>query len=290
MPLTANTNMYEQRLQFIKQLAWKAGQLSLEGFGRCGHVSKESKVDYDIVTEYDHRVEQLVRDAVAAEYGEPVLGEEFGLDEDSIAASEQDLWIVDPIDGTFNYRFGIPLYGVVLSYCEKRVPVVGAIYLPALEELFVAAEGMGAWLHRKLDGTGKRLHADSTQDVNEMVFAVGGEHTRATFDAYFDEGLPRRSLRCFLCAAVPIPYIADGRMHAYLQTTLNVWDCSAGDIILREAGAPAPCDEHGVPIFPTCLNRKLAGEGDGEFVFLAASDEHAQALGLRVLRRAGIGE
>ena len=275
-----------ERLEFMKRLAWEAGQLSLEGHGRTEAIEKESPDGYDIVTEYDRRVEELVRERIAREFDEPVLGEEFGFDGDAIG---ERVWLIDPIDGTFNYRFGIPLYGVILSYCESRVPVAGAICLPALRELFAAAAGAGAWLHNSPDDTGREMRIRKEDDSRRMVFTVEGHCTPQVVAAYFAAGLPRRSLRSLMCAAVPLPYIGCGRMDAFLQTSLHVWDCAAGDLILRESGGPACVDEQGDPIFPKYLecDREVLGD---KFVLVGAAHEQLRDRCLNLLAQAGVGQ
>jgi hypothetical protein len=137
--------MRPERIDFIKNLAVEAGKLTLEGYGKSGQIPKDVQDGYDIATEYDLLAEELVKRRILDEFSEPVLGEEDGLIGDRELA-KQRLWIVDPIDGTFNYQRGIPLYGVSIAYCEEGIPVSGAIYLPVLEQLFYAGIGRGAFL------------------------------------------------------------------------------------------------------------------------------------------------
>ena len=137
--------MYRERMEFIKQLALEAGALTLEGFGKCDQMPKDVMDGYDIATVYDLETEDLVKTRIQDEFSEPILGEEDGLIGDRETASCR-LWIVDPIDGTFNYQRGLPLYGVSIAFCEDGLPVCGAIFLPALDQLYFAAQGSGAFL------------------------------------------------------------------------------------------------------------------------------------------------
>ena len=277
----------EQRLEFLRNLAWEGGELSLKGHGNCEAIEKASADGFDMVTEYDHRVEELVHTRIEREFDEPVLGEEFGLVGD-VAAARERLWVVDPIDGTFNYGHGLPLYGVILAYCEKRVPVAGVICLPAVGELFSAAAGQGAWIERRPAGEPRRISVRDETEPSRMVFTVEGHFTPEVVNAYFQEGLPRRSLRTLMCAAAPLAYIPAGRMDAFVQTSLNVWDCAAGDVILREAGGPACVDETGENLFPKYLDRRLSGAGTEKFILVAASTVTVRELCLRLLVRAGV--
>jgi myo-inositol-1(or 4)-monophosphatase len=246
------------RLEFIKDLALQAGRLTLEGYGRCGQTPKDGGGDYDISTEYDLRTERLVVEGITGRFGEPVLGEEYGLIGDREQA-RQRLWIVDPIDGTFNYQRGIPLYGVSIAYCKAGVPAIGVVYLPVLGQLFYASQGQGAFLEerplalawhqgRHEMGPPVRLSTSPEREVNRLIIDMSGQQVHRLFAACDAVGFPQRSMRHLVSAVVSLAYIAAGRMNAYLHTSLNLWDCAAVDILLREAGAPAPSDHDGVPM------------------------------------------
>lgn len=263
--------MHRERTEFIKRLALEAGWLTLEGYGKCGQLPKNLQDDYDIATEYDLRTEDLVKRRILDEFGEPVLGEEEGLIGDRQMARRR-LWIVDPIDGTFNYQRGVPLYGVSIAYCEEGVPVSGAILLPALGQLFYASQGHGAYLAQGNPRSPESICASQEREVTRLVIDMAGKDVYRLMAACAAEGIPRRSLRHFMCAVVSLAYIAAGRMDAYLHTALNLWDCAAGDILIREAGSPAAFDHQGVPIFPEYVNRLVDHGDDDGFSFVAVSD------------------
>lgn len=269
--------MKADRLSFVKELAREAGRRSLAGFGRAEAEAKASRDGYDIATRVDHEVEAFVRERIGAVWGEPVLGEEGGLGGEGGLVAEgrraaAALWVVDPIDGTFNFQHGVPLYGVSVAFCACRVPVVGAIYLPATDELYAAAAGEGAW-RTVGGGAAERVHASQETRPERALIGLGGRDLGALTAAYFARGLPRRSLRVFLCASASLAFVASGRMNAYVQSSLNVWDCAAGDLLLREAGAPACADADGVPIFPSRLDTFLAtGVLDDFFVITSGCD------------------
>jgi myo-inositol-1(or 4)-monophosphatase len=257
-------------MEFIKELALETGSLTLAGHGRCDQVPKDSKDGYDISTEYDIQAEELVRTRIMQVFGEPVLGEEDGL----IGGPEEarrDLWIVDPIDGTFNYQRGLPFYGVSIAYCVDGVPSCGAIYLPALTQLFYASRYTGAFL---IDGRGAepvQIHVNPTWQDRSLIIGLSGKDAYQLTTAFSDEKIPWRTMRYTMCAVADLAYLAAGRMDAYYHTALNLWDCAAADIILRAAGGPPCSDFDGNAIFPTYVEHCLESGGAVPFSFVAAS-------------------
>jgi fructose-1,6-bisphosphatase/inositol monophosphatase family enzyme len=263
--------MYQERIEFAINVVREAGRLTLGGFGKTGQIAKGGLDEYDISTEYDLRTEELLTSRIQREFGEPVLGEENGLIGEHETAKHK-LWIVDPIDGTFNYQRGVPLYGVTIAYCEDEIPVCGTIFLPALGQLFSAEKGQGAFLMEQGASAPLSIHvADSAQDVSKLVMAVAGKDAYKLMAAFAGQRIPRRSMRYFMCAVVCLAYVASGRMDAYLHSGLCLWDCAAGDLILREAGGPPLMDHGGVPIFPEYLNRFLTLDDTDRFPMVAAS-------------------
>lgn len=262
--------MFRERIAFIKRLALEAGRLTLEGYGRSAQMPKDLQDGYDIATEYDLRTEELVKGRIQDEFGEPVLGEEDGLLGQPAAATAR-LWIVDPIDGTFNYQRGLPHYGVSIAYCENSIPVCGAVYLPALGQFYHAAQGEGAFLAQGDTSGAVPLRVSPERELVRLIIGFAGRDVYRLLAACAVEGIPRRSLRYSMCAVQDLTFIAAGRMDAYLHTSLNLWDCAATDIILREAGGPPALDYGGLPIFPHYLTRRLEGHRPYDFTFVATS-------------------
>jgi len=261
--------MVQDRLDFAKKLAREAGHLTLEGFGKVGQMPKEGSNGYDIATEYDFRTEELVKNRILKEFGEPVLGEEDGLIGDPQAAGGA-LWIVDPIDGTFNYQRGLPMYGVSIAFCEGGVPVCGAIFFPALDQLFFGAQGSGAFLAEH-GSSPVPIHVGREREVARLVLSLAGTDTHRLTTACAGAGIPWRSLRFLMCAVFGLAYLAAGRIDAFIDNQLNLWDCAAGDILLKEAGSPGVVDYQGIPIFPEYVNRRFALGDVSKFPCVAAS-------------------
>jgi myo-inositol-1(or 4)-monophosphatase len=262
--------LYQERLAFIKDLAQEAGRLTLEGFGQCGRLAKDTADGYDIATEYDFRTEDLVKERLDRAFGEPVLGEEDGLVGDPQLA-RQDLWIVDPIDGTFNYQRGLPYYGVSIAFCQAGIPVCGAIYLPALDELFYATKGGGAFLVGRHRASPTRLTVSQEREPEKLVISLAGQGVYRLMSACAAQGIPWRSLRFLLSAVASMAYVAAGRTDLFSDTALSLWDCAAGDLLLQEAGGPATFDYQGLPIFPEYVERWLVRGQREKFSVVAAS-------------------
>jgi myo-inositol-1(or 4)-monophosphatase len=281
--------MLKERMDFMKRLALEAGRLTLEGYGKCEQVPKEGLDHYDIATEYDLRTEDLVKTRILKAFGEPVLGEEDGLIGDGEMANHK-LWIVDPVDGTFNYQRGLPLYAVSIGYCEEGIPVCGAIYLPALDELFFAAQGSGAFLAKHDLASPVPLRISQEREWARLVISVAGGEAYRLVAACATAGIPWRSIRLYLCAVASLAYVAAGRLDIFVDATLSLWDCAAGDIILREAGGPATMDYHGVPVFPTYVKRRLELGDTSKFSVMAASSQELFQDPLKqLLSTAGLG-
>jgi myo-inositol-1(or 4)-monophosphatase len=261
--------MVQERIDFIKQLALEAGKLTLEGFGHSRQIPKSGADGYDIATVYDLRTEELIRRRILDEFGEPVLGEEDGLLGDREVARHR-LWIVDPIDGTFNYQRGLPLYAVSIAFCQDGVPECGAIYLPPLDQLFFATRESAAFV---VEGSAPPvpLRVSPQREIDRLTISIAGRDAYRLLDACGREGVPWRSLRMLLGAVPSLAYLAAGHLDAFIDTTLNPWDCAAADVILQRAGGPPLVDERAVPIFPEYVRRRLDFDDTAKFVCLGAS-------------------
>jgi myo-inositol-1(or 4)-monophosphatase len=260
----------QQRLEFTKRLALEAGKLTLEGHGKCGQMPKDGQDGYDIATVFDFRTEELVRKRILDQYGEPVLGEEDGLIGDPRAA-EDTLWIVDPIDGTFNYQRGLPLYAVSIAFCQDRVPACGAIYLPALNQLYFAARGSGAFLIDRDAPSPVPISVSQERDLPKLVVSLAGNGMYRLIAACAGQQIPWRSLRLSLCAVASLAFVASGCADIFSDTALSLWDLAAGYVILQEAGGPAIVDYQGTPIFPEYIDRRQRLGDTAKFPCIAAS-------------------
>ncbi|MFM7756195.1 MAG: inositol monophosphatase family protein [Actinomycetota bacterium] len=186
----------------------------------------------DMVTEWDAAGEATVVDMLQRlRPDDGIHGEEGARSTGTSGIT----WYVDPIDGTTNFMYGIPVHAVSIAACDERGPVAAAVYLPAQRETFVARRGHGAWL------LGRRLACTDGPDVDRALVATGFSYLaerRRTQIARLVEVLPAvRDLRRIGSAAADLCYVAAGRLDAYFEEHLQPWDFMAGQLIASEAGA-----------------------------------------------------
>jgi myo-inositol-1(or 4)-monophosphatase len=199
----------------------------------------------DVVTEMDRRAEALITERIrAVRPGDTVLGEEGGQTQGGpgalAAAGEPAVrWVVDPLDGTVNYLYGLPAWAVSIAAEVDGTVLAGVVEVPRLGERFTALAGRGAWLHR--DGTAAELRCTSGVPLGQALVGTGFGYDPARRQVQGEVVaalLPVvRDIRRGGSAAVDLCSVAAGRVDAYYERGLNYWDHAAGALIAREAGA-----------------------------------------------------
>jgi myo-inositol-1(or 4)-monophosphatase len=235
------------------RVAREAGELLAS---RAGHVevaaTKSSPTD--VVTEMDRRSEDLIRSRIlAARPSDAILGEEGGQIGDADGGGVR--WVIDPLDGTVNYLYGLPDWavsigaevggvaggevgGVAGGEVGRRI-VAGAVFVPLRGEMFSAASRGGAWLE---SGTGRvRLHCRPGVPLDRALVGTGFGYLAARRQVQGEVVaalLPRlRDIRRNGVASVDLCAVAAGRLDGYYERGLNYWDYAAGALIAIEAGA-----------------------------------------------------
>ena len=206
-------------------------------------VSKTKSSATDVVTVMDQRAQDLLRSRLdAARPHDGFLGEEEG----GAEARSHITWVVDPIDGTVNYLYGVPAYAVSVAAVvgDPRVPgrwrpVAGAVVNPVTGELFHARAGGGARLRRG-DGTPVELTMSESPDIGHALVGTGfgyAANRRAWQAAVLLEVIPHiRDIRRIGSAALDICAVAAGTLDGYFERGLNPWDMAAAWLVLTEAG------------------------------------------------------
>ena len=210
------------------------GGSSTEGEGAVQSKSTPT----DPVTVVDTETERVLREMLAQLRPEDaILGEEEGSEDDSLDGVR---WVLDPIDGTVNFMYGIPAYAVSVAVQIDGVSVAGAVVDVARELLYSAALGRGATVQRA-DGTREQLHCSSATEVSMTLLATGfgyGSARRAIQGAIISEVLPQvRDIRRIGSAALDLCMVASGVVDAHFEHGLSPWDWAAGALIASEAGA-----------------------------------------------------
>jgi myo-inositol-1(or 4)-monophosphatase len=222
-------------LEIAVDLARAASEMARrERDGGVGDVRSKS-TETDLVTAADRAVERLIVDRLhALRPGDSVLGEESGAHGDGAVPATGVRWIVDPIDGTVNYVYGLPQYAVSIAAEVHGVATVGVVRNAATGEEWTAVRGGGAWRNRS------RLHGSRANVLEHALVATGFAYDpvrRAHQAGVVAELLPRvRDIRRFGAASLDLCFAAEGRVDAYYEQGLNPWDHAAGGLIAVEAG------------------------------------------------------
>lgn len=218
-------------LTIAEKAAREAGALLRENFGRELHVNE--MLEHDIKLEMDVRSQKLIGGILLGAFpSHSLLGEE----DDGILGnpSSEFQWIVDPIDGTVNYFYGIPHFCVSIALRQGQEMIAGVIYDPMLDELF--ATGPGAPPTRN----GMPIRVSSRSSLGESIITVGFSKTNESLEAGFDRfkriAKRVRKTRILGSAALGMAYIACGRLDAYLEEAVSLWDVAAGELLIQRAG------------------------------------------------------
>ncbi len=218
-------------LELATELARRAGALALSMHsGLEGHDTKSTPTD--VVTEADRACEQLLVDGIrAARPDDGLLWEEGA----SSTGTTGVRWVVDPIDGTVNYLYGLPQWAVSIGIEVDGGALVGVVYDAAKNELWTAVRGQGAYLD------GRPLRCSAVQDLSQTLVATGFHYdvSRRSVQAQnLARVLPAvRDLRRLGAGSLDLCSVAAGRVDAYYEQGLHPWDMSAGLLIAEEAGA-----------------------------------------------------
>lgn len=219
----------DERADFLRGLAASAGALARVGFIRRTQSQIVYKGPQDFLTETDSAVEHHIKARIAAAFPQDgFLGEETGSD-----MLGENVWVVDPIDGTANFARAIPHFCISIAFVSAGRTMLGAIYNPALDELYVARRGGGAELN------GVPIRVAITADPAIACVELGWSR-RVPQDVYVDT--LERLLNCGAnvrrgaSGALALAYVADGRSDCYAELHMQPWDCLAGLLLVEEAG------------------------------------------------------
>jgi myo-inositol-1(or 4)-monophosphatase len=216
-------------LEAADNAARAAGELLRQNFQHPQRVN--SALPHDIKLEIDVQVQELITKLLLEEFpGHALYGEE-GIVGDQ---SSEHQWVVDPLDGTVNYFYGIPHFCVSIALRVRSEIMVGVIYDPVREEMWTGQKGEAPRLN------GQAFHVSDRADLAEAVISVGLSKTGITIEA----GLPvlqrmiHRARKCRLLgsAALDMAYVACGRFDAYIEQGISLWDIAAGWLLIETAG------------------------------------------------------
>lgn len=209
-------------------LAHEAGTLAMSYANNRERMATRMKGTQDFLTEADGAVETMLRSRLARIFPDDgFVGEEGG------GEGAENLWIVDPIDGTANFARGDLQWCISIGFLHKMKPVAGIIHAPVLGETFAAREGAGASLN------GRPIKVSGGIDLKAASVEIGWS-ARRPFEEYVSliskVGGMGASTKRSASGALGMCWVAAGRTDAYLELHINSWDVAAGIIIVTEAG------------------------------------------------------
>lgn len=195
---------------------------------------------HDIKLELDVQCQALIEKILRATFPEiPLLGEEG----DSGDMDAEYRWVVDPIDGTVNYFYGMPHAAVSIALEHRKKSIVAVIYDPFTDEIWTTTKGAPTRLN------GKIVRVSNRSQVSEAIVAMGfsknAENLKKSLPHLIRISKRAKKIRIMGSAALELVYVASGRLDAYIERTINLWDVAAGSLLVENAGGefytlPAP--------------------------------------------------
>jgi len=246
----------------------KAGRSLSRDFGEVQNLQVSLKGPGDYVSQADRKAEEIIHAELArARPGYAFLMEERG---EVAGDDDQHRWIVDPLDGTTNFLHGIPIFSISIALERQGQLVAGVIYNPAMDELYTAERGGGAFLNDR------RLRVAGRTKLSDAVIGTGVPHLGRGHHGNFLIELRNvmgevSGIRRLGSAALDLAYVAPGRMDGFWEEKLSPWDIGAGILLIREAGG--------------FVTDKAGGQGMFETGDLVAGNEAIHRALLKTLKK-----
>jgi len=218
-------------LSYVENLARQSGAILRAGYDTEHQVGYKGVID--LVTEVDHQSEKFLLGEIQKVFPDHhIFSEEAGV----IQGNDEDVWYIDPLDGTVNYAHHIPIFCVSIGYAFRGILTLGAVYDPMREEMFLAERGKGAYLN------GRSLRVSSATDLQRSLLVTGFPYNawntpQDNFANFVKFGKISQGVRRLGSAALDLCYVAAGRFDGFWEMALNPWDVAAGGLIAEEAGA-----------------------------------------------------
>jgi len=224
-------NTMQPTLTYIENLARRSGEILRAGYNQEHQVGYKGVID--LVTEVDHQSEAYLLGEVQRDFPEHhIFSEESGI----IQGDVENIWHIDPLDGTVNHAHHIPIFCVSIGYAFQGALTLGVVYDPLRDEMFTAERGKGAYLN------GKQLNASAVAELQRSLLVTGFPYdtwnTKLDNFANFEKfGKLTQGVRRLGSAALDLSYVAAGRFDGFWELSLKPWDVAAGGLICQEAGA-----------------------------------------------------
>ena len=198
--------------------AEKASKSIIRDFGEVEKLQVSKKGPYDFVTKTDKQVEKiLIEELSKIKKNYSFLSEEVGKIKNK---DKENVWIIDPIDGTTNFLHGIPHFAICIALQSKGEIVSGLIFDPIKDEMYYSEKNKGAFLNNQ------RLRVSKKSSLEDCLFS--SNHEGVKFSDF--------NMRYSGCAALDLAYVASGRLDGFFHNKINLWDVAAGALMVEEAG------------------------------------------------------
>ena len=196
----------------------KASKSVIRDFGEVEKLQVSKKGPRDFVTKTDKNVEKiLIEELSKIKSNYSFLSEEVGKIDNK---DKDNIWIIDPIDGTTNFLHGIPHFAICIALESKKEIISGLIYDPIKDEMFYAEKNKGAYLNNQ------RLRVSNKNLIDECLFSSNHEGVKFS----------NLNMRYSGCAALDLAYVASGRLDGFFHNKINIWDVASGALLVKEAG------------------------------------------------------
>ena len=211
-------NSISSNLNVMIKACEKASKVIIRDFGEIENLQVAKKGPKDFVTKTDKRVEKiLIEELSKAKKNYTIITEESGLIKKT---DEDNIWIIDPIDGTTNFLHGIPHFAISIALKCKNEIKSGIIFDPIKNEMFYAEKNNGSFFNNH------RVRVSKKIELDDCLFATNHEGAKYS----------ELNLRYTGCAALDLAYVGCGRLDGYFHNNINIWDIAAGILIVNEAG------------------------------------------------------
>jgi len=213
-------NSISANLNIMIKASEKASKILIRDFGEVEKLQVSMKGPSDFVSNADIKAEKIIiEELIKAKKNYSIISEEGGSKKNK---DEENVWIIDPIDGTINFLHGVPHFAISIALKSNNEIVSGLIYDPIKDEMFYAEKNSGAYFNNQ------RIRVSKKRELQNCLFATGGESILKSKNNL----ITRKSGS----AALDMAYVAAGRYDGYFQNNLHLWDIAAGIIIVKEAG------------------------------------------------------
>ena len=211
-------NSISPNLNIMIKASQKASKALIRDFGEIEKLQVSVKGPSNFVSNADTKAEKIIiEELMKAKKNYSIISEEDG---SKINSDSENVWIIDPIDGTSNFLHGIPHFAISIALKSNNEIISGLIYDPIKDEMFYAEKNNGAFFNNQ------RIKVSKKREIENCLFATGGKEKVIS-------GFITRKTGS---AALDMAYVAAGRYDGYFQYDLNLWDIAAGIIIVKEAG------------------------------------------------------